>query len=721
MRSPLHHASALFQSGQAQQAGEILEKFLNDQPENFDALTLLGVIHATSGDPAAAIPLFENAARVRPDDVDIHANLANACEEQGRFDDAIGHYRRALEVDPNNDAFHINLGNLLKDNNDITAAAACYERALEINPGNAWVHSNLGNVLEAQGLIGDAVTSHRRALEIDPGNAFIHSNLGNALEAQGLLDDAVASHKRAIEINPDYVNAYCGLGIAYYKLGLLDDAISIFQKALAISPDYAVGWDHLMFAIKALHLTNARSGQKTDAGAIGLNGVPQGSVNLAMVEYYLKKFRPHEADENFLKAMAALPSKTDDEVAVKRAGDRPPNHPPLAEKMVALLHSGRSGTGLLHSLIDGHPEISTLPSIYLRGFFNNGVWNKLAAEGWDKLPERFADEFAVLFDAASSKSTPARPGENSVHLGKQEGMTGVGEGRNESLSLDRGRFCAEALRLMEGFETVDPGTFLRIIHAAFEATLGTTTDKHTIFYHIHNPMDFAKLNFLRYAPNARLVMMVREPIQNCESWMRSSLENNDYSRVVHKIIALLLDTDQVEFRRHDSVGIRLEDLTTQHEKTLRALSAWLGIKDDPCLYQMTAQGKKWWGDPTSPDYDENKAMSPFGGTFKKRPVGTILSEHDQFVLRTLFYPFSVRFGYRDSDPGQFEKDLVNVRPLLEDMLDFEKVMADRSKINHDQFKKSGAFLLLRSCFLDRWDVLNQFGDYPHMLTPLDIE
>ena len=58
MRSPLHHASALFQSGQAQQAGEILEKFLNDQPENFDALTLLGVIHATSGDPAAAIPLM---------------------------------------------------------------------------------------------------------------------------------------------------------------------------------------------------------------------------------------------------------------------------------------------------------------------------------------------------------------------------------------------------------------------------------------------------------------------------------------------------------------------------------------------------------------------------------------------------------------------------------------------------------------------------------------
>ena len=36
--------------------------------------------------------------------------------------------------------------------------------------------------------------------------------------------------------------------------------------------------------------------------------------------------------------------------------------------MVALKYLGRSGTGLLHSLIDGHPEVSTLPSIYLINF-----------------------------------------------------------------------------------------------------------------------------------------------------------------------------------------------------------------------------------------------------------------------------------------------------------------------------------------------------------------
>lgn len=62
--------------------------------------------------------------------------------------------------------------------------------------------------------------------------------------------------------------------------------------------------------------------------------------------------------------------------------------------------------------------------------------------------------------------------------------------------------------------------------------------------------------------------------------------------------------------------------------TLRSLCAWLGIEEVPSLYQMTAQGKQWWGDPSSPDYDETKPMSPFGTASTKRPVGSIFSETD---------------------------------------------------------------------------------------------
>ncbi|MDP7630840.1 MAG: sulfotransferase, partial [SAR324 cluster bacterium] len=420
------------------------------------------------------------------------------------------------------------------------------------------------------------------------------------------------------------------------------------------------------------------------------------------------------------KALAALPPKVDEEVLIDGKAHKPATPPALADKLIGMLHFGRSGTGLLHSLVDSHPEVSTLPSIYLRGFFNAGVWNKISADGWRKLPERFADEFAVLFDANSSKPTPGMIGEDSPFLGRKEGMTTVGEDRNESLSLDRDQFCSEALRLIEQYTTIHPGLFLLVVHAVFEKVLGTKTKKHTVFYHIHNPDDFSKLNFLRHAPDARLLMMVREPVQSCESWVRDLFNSNEYGKLSHRIISMLFAVDQVAFRMRDSVGVRLEDLKMKPEATLRSLCTWLGIKETPSLYQMTAQGKKWWGDPTSPDYDTNKAMDPFDRTSIQRSVGSIFSEQDQFVLGTLFYPFSVRFGYREPDPVAFEKDLKEIRPLLDELLDFEKMMSEKAQIDPDQFKRSGNCLLLHAGLMDRWDILNKFKDYPHLLSPLKI-
>ena len=55
------------------------------------------------------------------------------------------------------------------------------------------------------------------------------------------------------------------------------------------------------------------------------------------------------------------------------------------------------------------------------------------------------------------------------------------------------------------------------------------------------------------------------------------------------------------------------------------------------------------------------------------------------------------------------------------MLDFEKTIAERSNIDHGQFKKNGTFQLLRAGLMDRWDVLDELGDYPHMLEPLSIK
>ena len=78
-------------------------------------------------------------------------------------------------------------------------------------------------------------------------------------------------------------------------------------------------------------------------------------------------------------------------------------------------------------------------------------------------------------------------------------------------------------------------------------------------------------------------------------------------------------------------------------------------------------------------------MPPFGDVLTKRPVATILSEKDQFILGTLFYPFSVRFGYREADPKQFQKDLKKIRPLLDEMA-LERQRLDQ-RVGHDDLER----------------------------------
>ena len=215
------------------------------------------------------------------------------------------------------------------------------------------------------------------------------------------------------------------------------------------------------------------------------------------------------------------------------------------------------------------------------------------------------------------------------------------------------------------------------------------------------------------------MMMIREPFQSCESCVKRSFDSNDYNKDCTRIMAMLYDIDQIAFRTQDSVRVRLEDLKIHPQETMASLCDWMGIEEQQSLYEATAQGKKWWGDPSSPDYGK-KGMSPFEDSPIKRAVGSIFSGKDQFVLRTLFYPFSVRFGYIEEDLAGFKRDLQEIRLLLDEMFDFEKKIAQESKVDLELFMKSGSYRFFRAGLLDRWKVLNEFNDYPHMLTPLKI-
>ena len=133
---------------------------------------------------------------------------------------------------------------------------------------------------------------------------------------------------------------------------------------------------------------------------------------------------------------------------------------PTTKKVSAMVHFGRSGTGLLHSLIDGHSEVSTLPSIFFSEFFDHFTWEKIIAGGWEEMADRFTRIYAVLFDASSAAPIPANRFKSTDGIGKKEGLANVGIKKNEVLSLDKKKFVKELKQLMNCYDRLDAFTFL---------------------------------------------------------------------------------------------------------------------------------------------------------------------------------------------------------------------------------------------------------------------
>ncbi|ODS30036.1 MAG: peptidase, partial [Candidatus Scalindua rubra] len=241
----LQEALKLHQVGNLAAAAIFYNKLLEKQPDNIDAIFLMGTLNLQQGNFDTACMLFRKTLELRPDYAIAHSNLGTALQGSGRLDEAIVNYRKAIELKPDYAEAHYNLGNALKEQRKLEEAVTSYRRAIELKPNDAEIYSNLGNTLRVQGKLDDAVTCYRQAAALKPNNAELHSNLGAALQELGRFDEAILSCKQAIVLKPNYAMAYSNLGSVLQELGKLDEAVASYKKAIALKPDYAEAHNNL--------------------------------------------------------------------------------------------------------------------------------------------------------------------------------------------------------------------------------------------------------------------------------------------------------------------------------------------------------------------------------------------------------------------------------------------------------------------------------------------
>ncbi len=326
-------------AGRLDAAEKLYRDLLAEDPNQPDALHLIGVITLQEQRAHEARALFKQALWVKPNFPEAHNNMGTALKALDKLDDAEASYRQAISQKPDFADAHYNLGTVLDDMKRYEEAAAAYRmalsikpkylaalgnlasvwvklerfdeaiehyhRALEIEPDYVQAHLNLGHLYKRVDRIYDAVTSFEKVSLLNPETANIFLYLGQTLQRSDELEKAEVAYRQALEVKPDCAETYFGLGQLYYLKEQMDGCITYYQKSLTLNPQSAETYANLGLAFH--DIGNTAEALKCYREALNLNPeLATAHFNLGNEFQHQQRF--DEALECYEKALEIEPA-----------------------------------------------------------------------------------------------------------------------------------------------------------------------------------------------------------------------------------------------------------------------------------------------------------------------------------------------------------------------------------------------------------------------------
>jgi protein O-mannosyl-transferase len=179
----------------------------------------LGLAIHKSGQLEEAVPHFEKALQMKPDDYTALLTMGVTRFHQGRVPEAIEYAQAAIRSHPAEPKAHNLLGMALAKQNRNDAALDEVRRASKLAPKDAEIRNNLGLALVRLGRNAEAIDEFREAVRLDPDNAVsAHANLGWALLLSGKARESIPEFEAALQLNSEFKAAADGLHQAQAQL-----------------------------------------------------------------------------------------------------------------------------------------------------------------------------------------------------------------------------------------------------------------------------------------------------------------------------------------------------------------------------------------------------------------------------------------------------------------------------------------------------------------------
>lgn len=232
-------ALALHRAGDLAQAEPLYRAALALRPRHFQALHLLGLLHAMRGDPAGAIPLLRQALEEDARHGFVHSNLGNALVETGQAAEALETFDRAIALDPRLVEARVGRGNALQALDRPAEALEALDAARALGADMAELHNNRGNALRALQRPAEALEAYDLALARNPNYASAHANRATALVDLRRDAEALASIATALLLRPEDPGFLNTQGVVLRALHRPEEALACFDRAIALAPALA--------------------------------------------------------------------------------------------------------------------------------------------------------------------------------------------------------------------------------------------------------------------------------------------------------------------------------------------------------------------------------------------------------------------------------------------------------------------------------------------------
>lgn len=166
------------------EAAELLQKVLEQDDKDEDALELLGMARFLGKELEAARDAFEQLTVLNPGHAAAWVNLGAVLNRLGDFKKASEVLRRGLQKNRKCAEGYYNMGITQRGLNLNTMAISAYKEAIKLNPDLIEAHLNLGNIYVEMNNLGLALQCFQAATRIDPKSKKARSSLENAQQRQ---------------------------------------------------------------------------------------------------------------------------------------------------------------------------------------------------------------------------------------------------------------------------------------------------------------------------------------------------------------------------------------------------------------------------------------------------------------------------------------------------------------------------------------------------------